>query len=401
MSTEMTSRDRMLAAIRREEHDHVPFSLHCGQGPWFPEPFFWRDQVQRAEKLLAMGLDPTIDIWLPDPMMSDEVEVKTWREKKGEEWILTKEFHTPAGVLRQVVRETRDWCEPDHGPWIPTTWGFENREDFNMALFDDHAVSRRLEPWVKGREDLAKLRYIIRPLAGWQLDEWFMDQQRAMEVAKKLGVMTHVRRTIVSDANEWMCDIPWFMVQLYEDPEFIIQFLDIFMEWSRRQIEFALEVGADVVQYRGWYDIPNFWGPKFWRKHILPIVREHADLIHGGGKHMSYLLTEGQGQYTKELKESGVDVLYYVDPRMVKGKGLEGLRDELGDVMSFWGGVNNEVTLRSCNAERIEAEVKKSIEILGAKNGLILSAGAGMHTRVEAIQYMIDAWRKFNGTRQG
>ena len=396
MTAEMSSRDRMLAAIRREEHDHVPFALHCQQGPWFVEPFFWRDQVQRAERMLSMGLDATFDIWLPDPMMSDEVEVKTWREKKGEEWILTKEFHTPAGVLRQVVRETRDWCEPEHAPWVPTTWGFEFRDHYNMDLFDDHAVSRRLEPWVKGWEDLAKLRYIIRPLEGWRLDEWYMDQARAMEAAKKLGVMTHARRTIVTDANEWMCDIPWFMMQLYEDPGFIVEFLDIFMAWSRQQLAFALEVGVDVIQYRGWYDIPNFWGPKFWRKHILPIVQEHAERIHDGGKHMSYLLTEGQGQYTDELRESGVDILYFVDPRMVKGKGLEGLRDELGDVMSFWGGVNNEVTLQSYHAGRIEAEVRRSIEILNAKRGLILSAGVDMSTKVEAVQLMIDAWRKHN-----
>ena len=394
MGTTMKSRDRVLAAIRREPHDHVPFSLHIPQGPWFPEPFFWRDQFERARKQLDMGLDPVVDLWLPDPQPSPEVEIRTWREQKGDEWILTKEFQTPAGVLRQVVVETEDWCEPGHGHWIPTTFGCENRLHYNMDLFDDHAVSRRLEPWVKERGDLAKLRYLIQPVSGYQLDEWLMDSQRALAIAGKLGVLTQCRRTIVTDANEWMCDIPWFMMQLYEDPAFIVEFLDIFMNWSLRMVELALQTDVDVIQYRGWYDIPNFWGPKFWGQHISPIIAKQAQLIHGADRFMSYLLTEGHGQYTELFKNSDVDILYAIDPRMVKGVGVAGLGRELAGCKCFWGGVNNEITLQSGSPARIEQEVADSIRHLNVNNGLILSALVDFHTKVDAIQAMIDAWRK-------
>ena len=53
----MSSRERMLAAIRREPHDHVPLSFHIMQGPHLQEPFFWRDQAQRAQKLLDMAAE--------------------------------------------------------------------------------------------------------------------------------------------------------------------------------------------------------------------------------------------------------------------------------------------------------------------------------------------------------
>ena len=204
----------------------------------------------------------------------------------------------------------------------------------------------------------------------------------------------------MTDANEWMCDIPWFMVQLYEDPDFIVEFIEIFLEWSMKQIEFAIEAGVDVIQYRGWYDIPNFWGQKFWRKHILPIVQTQAKAVHDAGKIMSYLLTEGHGEYTNELKEADVDILFGIDPRVVRGVGLEGLRDELGASKCFWGGVNNEVTLESCNAERIEDEVKRTIDILDAHNGLVLSSMlCAFSTRAAGMQHMIDAWRKHNKAR--
>lgn len=390
----MSSRERMLAAIRREPHDHVPLSFHIMQGPHLQEPFFWRDQAQRAQKLLDMGLDPTMDIWLPDPQLHRDVQVKSWREKKDGKIFITKEYHTPAGVLRQVVHETDDWCEPRHNAWVPTTWGAETREHFGMELFDDHNVSRRVEPWVKGPEDLEKLRYIIRVPEGNVLDEWRMDSERAMEYAGKFDILTQSRRTIVGDAFQWFCDIPWFMMQLYDDPGFVKEFFSIFESWAMDMVKLALDVGVDVVQYRGWYEIPNYFGPKFWKELILPVLEEQTKMVHSAGKYFSYLLPEGQGAYAEVLKDASLDVLYYIDPRMLHGGDLASLAKNQAESKSFWGGVNAEVTLDSGDQRRIEKEVEEAIGTLNVNNGLILSSGIGLDTPVQSITYMIEAWKK-------
>ena len=139
MQVSMSSRKRMLAAIKREGPDHISFSPYIGQAPGWQAPLFWRNQIERAERMLALGLDPTIDIWLPDPHPHPDVRIKTWREQaqRGSDTLITKEYHTPAGVLRQVVRETEDWCSIDHplaktgdyrGLWQPTTWGNDQRD---------------------------------------------------------------------------------------------------------------------------------------------------------------------------------------------------------------------------------------------------------------------------------
>ncbi|MCK4983149.1 MAG: hypothetical protein KAS17_09515, partial [Victivallaceae bacterium] len=224
MTTKITSRERMLATLKREETDHVPFSPYISQGPWLGEPLFWRNQFERAKKMLGMGLDPTIDIWIPLPAPHPEVKVKTWREKKNDHILLTKEFHTPAGVLKQVVEETDDWSEARHGLWQPTTFGNELRDEFGIHLFDDYNVSRRLEPWVKGPEDLEKLKYLMFLPEGHKLNEWRMDTERAMEFARKHDLMTMSRRVIVGDAHQWFCDIEWFLMQFYESPDFVKNF---------------------------------------------------------------------------------------------------------------------------------------------------------------------------------
>jgi len=395
MASTMSSRQRMLAAIKRDGPDHLPFSPYIGQGPWWPEPLFWRDQVERAHKMLALGLDPTIDIWLPDPQPHPEVKIKTWRETQGADTLLTKEYHTPAGVLRQVVRETKDWCHPIHGPWIPTTWGIEKRDHFGMDLFDDWNISRRVEPWVKGWEDLDKLRYIIRPIQGVQLDEWRIDSERARQVASDLDLLTVARRTIVGDAFQWFCDIPWFMIQLYDDPAFVDAFLDIFQEWSLRQVELALDAGVDVVQYRGWYESPTFWGPVGWEKYLAPRIQTQAEQAHTAGKLHSYLNPEGAGLYAEALATVNTDVLQLVDPRMLHKGTLSDLFNTLGEKKAFWGGVNGEVELQSQDPDMIDEAVRQAVEALGHRGGLILSAFIFPEmTPTQSILYMIEAWKR-------
>lgn len=393
-SSTMTSRERILSTLKRQGADHVPFSPQIWQGPKQQGPFFWRNQVERADVMLEMGLDPTIDIWMPDPMPHKDVTIKTWRDTSGPEPLLTKEYHTPAGVLRQVVRESEDWVSPDHGLWVPTTFGPETRFEFGMALFDDHAVSRRLEPWVKGREDLEKLRYIMQLPQGYVLDEWFMDCQRAKEIADKRGLLLHARRTIIGDAFQWFCDIPSFCIWMVENPEFVEEFFDIFYEFAEGITRLSIEAGAELIQHRGWYDIPTYFGTRYFDKYLVPRTNKLSMIVHDAGRLHSYLLPEGQGTLADLLRDMKFDCLTAVDPRMLHFGNMAYLHDKLGAKKSFWGGVCNEVTLRSGNPLLIDAEVKEAIETLGASGGLVLSTIPGFATN-EAILMMIDSWRKY------
>jgi hypothetical protein len=393
----LSSRERMLAAIRRQPADRVPFSPYVSNcsALWYGDELRWNDQVERARRMLELELDPTFDIWFPDPMPHPDVRIKTWRDRRENETTITKEYHTPAGVLRQVVREGEDWCTPRHGPWMPTTWGTEKRDHYGIDLFDDWNVSRRLEPWVKGPEDLDKLEYIIRPMTGYQLDEWAMDAARAMEHAARFDALTVARRLIVGDAFQWFCDIPWFMTTLHDDPDFVDRFLGIFQRWAMSLVNLALEVGVDVVQYRGWYESPTFWGPKLWNRFIVPYMQEHALTVHNAGKLYSYLNPEGHGVYADILTGMDLDIVQGIDPRTLQKGTMQDTFAKLGERSAFWGGVNAEVTLDSCDEAIIDAAVKEAIAVLGANNGLILSAFLFPEVPRQAIMRMIAAWRKY------
>jgi hypothetical protein len=63
MSSEMSSKERMLAAVRGQEVDHIPLGqlFHSTIMETPPEKQ-WRDQFERARVMKDLGLDPTIDM---------------------------------------------------------------------------------------------------------------------------------------------------------------------------------------------------------------------------------------------------------------------------------------------------------------------------------------------------
>ena len=156
-----------------------------------------------------------------------------------------------------------------------------------------------------------------------------------------------------------------------------------------------MQFDVDCVQYRGWYEISTYWGPRGFENFLVPIIEEQTQKVHDAGVLVSYLLPEGAGVYADILAKMSFDCLYYVDPLMLHVGDLGDLFDAIGDSKSFWGGVNAEVTLESRDPDRIDAEVKRAIEVLGRNGGLILGAGLFPTVPNEGVLYMIDSWRKY------
>ena len=394
----LSSRERYLTTFRHEEPDRVPIFMNTPQFFFADGRIQWRDQFERAECLLAMGHDPMIDIWLPDPVCDPAVEIRAWRTfpEDSRDPLIHKEYHTPAGVLRQVVRETPDWCSPSHTPWQPTTFGIEKRTQFGMDLFDDWAISRRTEPWVKGPEDIEKLQYILRLPSGYILDEWRQDALRAKKFAEEHGLLTMVRRTIVGDAFLWFCDGADFMCAMIESPEYVRDLLAVFQEWSLKLVELALDIGVDVIQRRGWYDSPDFWGPKHFTNYLAPLIEEETQLVHQADTLHAFLLMEGHEHYFDTLSEMSVDILWGVDPLM-GGVDLAKIKARLGGTKTILGGVNSEVTLTQGTEEEIRKSTRDAIAALAPGGGFVLSPIGGIWPGIpwRSVEVMSEEWEKW------
>ena len=392
----MSSRERFLKTCKHCEPDRVPIFLESTPPLFFTDRVRWYNQFERAKIMLDLGCDPMINIWLPEPVLHPDVTVKVGREKKSDGRILlSKEFHTPKGVLRQVIEETKDWCDFRHGQWAQYTLGTGMREEYGVHIFDDWAISRRIEPWVKGQEDLQKLPFILQKPPGWMLEEWRHDAKRALEYARKHELLTMVRRTITNDASQWMCDIPWFMMQLYDDEEFVKEFLEIFEAMAMWQTEGALELGGDVFQHRGWYDGPNFWGGSHFKRYILPFLKRHVALVHEAGVKHCYLLTQGWRAYVQLFKEVDTDILWGADPVQV-GMDLKELKEKIGKHKVILGGISSEQHLTGCTEEHTRKAVRDAMHALAPGGGYIFGTGSAIsgYNNWKNIEALIDEAHK-------
>ena len=96
----MTSRERVMAAVRRRDADYVPCVPHFWSSP-VVEGFKWGTEEERLDvSMNRLGADAILRFavglrWHPD------VKTKVWRDQAaGERYpLIRKEVTTPKGVL--------------------------------------------------------------------------------------------------------------------------------------------------------------------------------------------------------------------------------------------------------------------------------------------------------------
>ena len=183
----MNSRERLLATIRHEKPDHVPLYCWCFGFPappqlrwtregrevpyWYtmrlehihtlPEQWTVEDDFERVRRWTSLGVDDVLEA-SPPWGMHREVCVRDWQESPTsteQHWLLCREYQTPAGSLRHVVRRTDEKVGPG---WVV--------QPQHVALFEDFNIPRGIRHAVVGSEDLPKLRYLRKiPSPGnWQ-----------------------------------------------------------------------------------------------------------------------------------------------------------------------------------------------------------------------------------------
>ena len=404
MRVEMTSRERMLAAIQRRPVDHIPLGqIFHSTVLGTPPELHWRDQFERARVMLDLGLDPAIDIWLPAPEPPPGVTVRKWKEAdpEGPDPLLCAAYETPAGTLVQKVRQTHDWYDRTHYAFTPRWDGDAHRapDHFEEIDFIDDWFTRRYKvPLVKGPEDLDALAYLLAPPSGEARDAWLRDALRARDQGAQMNLLTHLRRVSVGDWFMWLCLIEEFACAMVEDPAYVARFYDIVQGYNRQVVAMGLEAEPDLVQYRGWYDTPDYWGPRRLHQVAAPRVQELAAQAHAGGALFCYLLPEGYTVYRDILRELEVDVYLGLEPLAArKSENLAAVKAALGDRHCIWGGVNAPVTVGMGTDEEIEAAVRTAIETLGP-TGFILNACMYIYdddVSWDRFGIFVESWRRW------
>jgi hypothetical protein len=409
----MNSRERLLTAIGCQKPDHVPLCCWCfgftppshlrwqrrGRevGHWYtmrlehihtlPEPWAVEDDLERVRRWLSLGLDDALDVSVPWSV-HPEVRTRDWQEPPTayEPYtLLCREYETPVGPLRHVVRRTEERVEPG---WVVQPEQVQLFEDFNIPRGVKHAVT--------GAEDLPKLRYLLQDPTAQQLAAYRERMALIKRFAGEQGVLVQGWSAFGMDGVIWLTGVEAAVIAAMTEPEFFQELVDTVWDWDRRRTEIMLDVGGvDMVVQRGWYSSADFWSPAMFRRFVLPHLKDLVALAHQAGARTAYTMTTGTMAMAEQLLEAGIDLLYYVDP-VAERTGLAAIKAKFAGRLALAGGVSSGVTLAGRAHRDIRREVEMAVRTLGPGGGFILAPVDSLFpdTPWSSVEVMIEAWRE-------
>ena len=408
----MRSRERLLSVIKGEKPDHIP--LYCWvfgfTAPkhlrwiqrnhevihWYtmrlehihtlPEPWDVRQDFERAKQWLSLGLDDALDVALPWSVHPD-VKVRDWRKppSTGEPYsLLCREYNTPAGILRHIVRQTKENQEPG---WVI--------QPDKVPLFEDFNISRAIRHAVSGPEDLPKLRYLLQNPTSEQLRGYKERMEQVKKFSCEQGVLVQGWSAFGMDGIVWLSGVEGAVITAIENPTFFQELVDVIYEFDKRRTEIMLDIGGiDIIVQRGWYSSTDFWSPALFRRFILPHLKDLVSMVHQAGLRFAYVMTTGVMPMLEMLKEADIDLLYFVDP-VQDNVDLKLLKKQVGGKFALAGGVSSSLTLRKSSPQEIREAVHNAVKTLGA-DGFILSPVDALFpdTPWKSVKTMIESWHE-------
>lgn len=390
MKTTLTSKERLLYTMEGLEVDHLPL---CFDGPIHGWVQFVRDEIpdpfRRAEFFLEQGLDTAVCLNPCSegpviPLTSEQTELvimESCETPAGEPFpVLSKNYVTRQGTLRQVVRKSEDY--PYDFIWL--------FNDLNLP------ASRSIEYLIKSEEDLDAFRAILTVPDKDELRSHYEFAREVRKFCDKRGLLMSAYLMGVGDPLGYVLGIERAVLSALDEPEFIAELIQIISDWDLKRMEQMIDMGADVIVRRGWYESTDFWSPGLYRDLFQKPLQREIDICHQAGVKYTYCMDTGVVPLLDNFRELMFDMLCNVEPEH-----MAAYKAAIGDKITLAGGVNNFHVLERGTDAEVEQAVRNAVENLAPGGRFILTPGdsiLAVNGRArQNFQTMIKAWRSMLG----
>ncbi len=364
---QMTSKERMLAALSCQDVDHIPCSFMIFKNLRRK----CRNEAEFAQKQIELGLDTYVHTGYLGLSCHPDVKERIWMEHEDNEHILYRRLDTPKGPLTQCVVQKEGW---------PV--------EKNFHLYNDWGIPRSRKFLINPDRDLEKLPYVLGPTRF----EYIQKLRESAALAQKLsrehqliqaGGWTSSYNSLErgddgimgADCMAWLSGFEDIMILSMENPGLIQEYMRLIHEWNLKRIGIYLDVTAsDIIFRRAWYETTEFWTPDAYHQIIYPFLKKEVELVHQAGRKFGLITTSAFAPLLNDILDSGIDVLIGLDPEQGKGTDITQINIRFKEKKrALWGGVSGALTVEQGTALDTEKAVKSAVESLGAGNGFILS----------------------------
>jgi len=388
-----SSRERLLAALDRQQPDHIPLSFMIF-GALKSRCSSYAEFIERQVEL---GLDAFVELPPRPPVVVNDyynlhglpvsyhpqVQVQEWIEHPaGEEWpIMVKEYHTPAGILRTEVRQTADWRWGDHVP-----------------LFDDYLVPRSRKFLVTGPDDLEPLRYLLVPPTDAEISAFRAASAPAIEQARHYGLLLAGGWGATADVIAWLMGFENMILLTADEPQFMHDLIALVATWNQARLQVLLDAGIELYLKRIFYESTDFWSPRLFQEFLQPVLKADCELAHQAGARVGGMMTTGTLPLVDHLVEAGLDAIIGVDPAVTP---LPDIKAKAAGRICLWGGINGYATVEGGSEDQVRAEVRRAYEVLAPGGASILSPVENVRDTSDKTWNntlaLIDEWKRLVG----
>lgn len=379
---QMTSRERVLAALGRQPVDYAPCS------PWFNSlsdhqrvgrrwQFPWGpSERERCEYCVnVLGVDPIVPCGLPATTPAPGVASRVWYED-GQ---IHKVYTTPAGELSSSVRYDDRW---PHG--------------LNIPFFSDFNPGHAAKFWIDSEQDLEAFSYIHRPLDGAaSLDATrFAFAEAKRRIADPLHLATWTSGGYGLTGALQVFGPTNLCLLAAEKPALIHRYLDLDHAVNLRMIELALDFEIDIIGRNGFYETSDFYSPRMLEEFLFDKLQAESRFIHQGGAVETYTVNTGVMPMLDYLRRLEVDCLLSTDIAF-NDMDLQLLYEKMEGTKAFWTGPSSSYQLQEKDPEVTRQAVRDCFRVFG-RTGFILSPAPSAHSIMpwENVLAMIDEWKK-------
>ncbi len=376
--TEMTPRQRVLAAINHQEPDRVPLDIGGGSSTSIVVEGY--DRLKRT-----MGVT------------GDTREMnKPFRVARLDESVMQRlgSDCRPLGI-----KPPSKWSPPPSEPGTFTDlWGITWRQ----ATYGDGCYY-----WELARHPLAEATIEDLETYPWPdpLNPGFTagldDDARALYEGTDYAIMADGGFKSFWELGYMLRGLEQMLMDVVLNPDFVSALLAKLLEINLAATgRFLDKVGPYIQVMRTADDLATQKGPlmspQTYRTLLKPVYKQYFDLIKS--KTEAKLFYHSCGNVTQlidDLVEIGVDIL---NPVQVSAMGdTAELKARFGDKVVFWGGIDTQHVLPHGSVAEVEAEVRRCIRDLAPGGGYVVAAVHNIQPDVppQNIIAMAEATRKY------
>lgn len=331
----MTSRERVLAAIRHETADRTAITF---------------DAEIEVYNALHRHLGTT-----SKEELFDRLHVDTWM-------ILPENFIYPKAY--------------DDREEKVSIWGYHTtKARYSGGEYDELAVSP-----LAGKHDISAIDDHPWPDRGTLGFSHFTREAEAHRDRAIIGVFTwgpYFISTFVRGMEDLFMDFA-----LRQD--YAHHLIDTITGRSMMFLDEMLENHGDAIDIVYMADdycsqLGPLFSPDMFREFVMPYLTKMVARVHEHGKAFLLHVCGAVRPLLPMIVEAGVDML---EPIQIRASGMEpeGLKRDFGKDICFYGGVDLQRVLCKGTPEEVSAEVRRLIDILGRDGGYIIGPG---HTYIQ------------------